>query len=349
MLLKKIFKRIKSMLKTPDAQDRKVSVKQNSKTEIFEVLANPVNESKVSGGICEHPAEPHRIVVSSQCQTASITAAMRLLFPDRNVVPFPIIGDLSTEKELELQNLLSGADEWVTAFHPEWLDKWSLRNVRAIKIPLINFRAFHPDLAYARNHANGELINRSVHYNSLIILWAWTRGLDVETTESLFSKEIFRKLGYLNYWQTSVELLQTAFAQSDIDFHSFFLHIKRLGVFMNSINHPVQAVTHQIAILAAALIDPRISGCDIETLSVLTDPLRMHIWPVYPPIAESLSVKGSYVWKLADEIYPTLRKFIEYSFSIYQAESIGKDDVTWHFAGADEQIAILNEEIGRRK
>jgi hypothetical protein len=291
-----------------------------------------------------------RIVVSSNCQTAGIASALQFMLPSAHVEALPIISNLITdEHKPTFKKALSRTDYWVTITQPELLDEWNFYDVKAIRVPGIMFRAFHPDIVYARSKKTDQLISNSEHYNSLIVLWCWMNGFSVGETKSAFNEQLMHKLGYMDIWDASWELIKDAFSRTDIDFRRFFIQIKRMGLFMHSINHPIQPALSAIAQQVAEIICPRCGGNDPVICNTLNDPLRHSIWPLYPPIADSMSLYGSYSWRLADKHYPDLASFIEHSYSIYAAEGIHPEDVAFQFIPVDSQLKILESELGRAK
>jgi hypothetical protein len=291
----------------------------------------------------------HRIVVSTYCLTAGIVVALKILFPGYEINALPIYWwNLKTDEIKRLTMLLEEADVWVTAYHSNLLTELGIANVQLIRIPGLLFRAFHPDIVYARKKSNGQLISQTEHFNSLLVLWAWLQGFSVEMTKDLFSERTFLKLGWLDLWTTSVETMKEAFSRTDIDFNTFFLRAKRYGIFMHSLNHPIQPAVSHLAWQVAGLIDQRKSAVDSSILELIPDPLCRTIWPVYPPIAEALSLNGSYIWRLNNEYYPNLDSFIEHSFSIYRKETVTPDDIVFEGFPTDGIVNKLNEEYGRR-
>jgi hypothetical protein len=291
-----------------------------------------------------------RIVVSSNCQTAGIASALQLILPGADVEALPISSNtINQENKPRFKKALSRADFWITISQPELIEEWNYRNVKSIRVPGIMFRAFHPDLVYARNIETKQLVSCIEHYNSLIVLWSWMRGFSVEEAKKVFNERLLHELGYMDMWDTSYAATKEAFSSTDIDFKHFFPHIKRMGVFMHSINHPIQPVLSSIAMQAAEIIEPSCRGADPAVYESLSDPLRHSVWPLYPPIAEAMSLSGSYSWRLEDKHYPNLTSFIEHSYSIYASEGIRANNVKFEFIPVESQLRILENEYGRGK
>jgi hypothetical protein len=296
------------------------------------------------------PGAGLRIVVSSNCQTGGIAAALQALLPAASVEAVPALANsISNAEAPKFVKALKHADAWLTVARPELPTENGLKHLRTIRVPGVLFRAFHPDLVYARNMNSGQLISQDVHYNSFITLWCWMRGFSVEETLEVFNATIIEKLGYTRMWDPCIEALKSSFGASDIDFKRFIARIKRMGVFMHSINHPFQAALTEIAAQAAEMIDPSSSGIDLAVCDPLADTLRHSIWPLYPPIADAMSLRGSYSWRLADRHYPDLESFVRHSYSIYETEGVDPKTVKFEFIQVDQQIAVMEKEFGGGK
>jgi glycosyltransferase involved in cell wall biosynthesis len=291
-----------------------------------------------------------KVVVSSNCQTAGIASALQLILPGADIEALPIaLNIINDENKPRFKKALSRADFWITISQPELLQEWNYKHVKPIRVPGLMFRAFHPDLVYARNTETNQLIPPIEHYNSLIVLWSWMQGFSVEEAKKAFNERLLHELGYMDMWDVSYANMKSAFSGADIDFKRFFAHVKRMGMFMHSINHPIQPALSAIAMQAAEIIEPGCRGADPALCDSLTDPLRHSIWPLYPPIAEAMSLPGSYSWMLSDRHYPNLASFIEYSYSIYASEGINAKNVKFEFIPVESQLKILENEYGRGK
>ena len=296
------------------------------------------------------PARRRKILVTSNCQTTGVAIALKVLLPEFDVEALPVTELLNPmEKDFErLRGILRSTDFWVTTPDGIVTDCSSIPGLRIIRIPQLMFRAFHPDMVYARRKSTGKRFPTG-EYNSLIALWAWEQGLSARQTRDLYRESLLAELGYMSLWNTSVEVLKNRFLQTDIDFKSFYAYAKRLGIFMHTFNHPVQRAVNHMAWQAAKVIDPRVGETDISSLDILADPVDWYIWPVYPSIAESLSLNGSYRWKRFGSYQPTLEAFIEESFSLYKKEGVVGGDVLYEDSPvAENVISRLNREIGRQ-
>lgn len=191
--------------------------------------------------------------------------------------------------------------------------------------PTILFPAYHPDMVYAGAVAQLSALKlaRSPlgQYHSAIALCAHRLGLDVAQTVTLYREEVFSRVGYLSAWDTAVRDLLTSASQIGFRLDGEMVRWARRGSFMHGINHPKSFV---IGDLARRLLDE--SGLAPEPVAVedyLGDELaRDVVWPIYPDIAETYGLSGSYLFKARPRgrAFPALYDltgFVGASFALY--------------------------------
>jgi hypothetical protein len=265
-----------------------------------------------------------RILVSSDCQTAGITASLMQLLDHAEIVPLPFLSDWGAMRVDEVfTQQLAQCDVWVVdheAFTAGQFQGAEKLPTRIVRLPRIRFNAFHPDLIYLRCGIGGPVV--SPHYQSAIIANAWKHGLSVEQTRHLFNPDVYAKLGYHQFWDRAVARLQARFCASGLDFSKFFLPLKRQGVFMHSVNHPRPTALVLLGRLIANQItgDPGVFHRHVE----IADTLFRDIWPVYPGVGDSLSVCTSLIWKHDDKSYQ-IEDFIALCFEQFNALDIEPD------------------------
>lgn len=263
-----------------------------------------------------------RVLVSSNCQAGPTAAALAAFLP-RFEVSYATqpVGTEADDLIHEFAQQLAQVDIWV-----HYVDAHTLRSHPLIEplcadralipIPHIIFDGFHPDCFYVRRRSTGELIKQ--HLNSAIAVWAFKNKVSVRLAARLFTRSVFRDLGYFDRWDVSVDRLKSLFEACGLDFRGFFFRAKRLGAFMHTINHPAAPVFT----LFARSICERI-GAPRATLGqtvVLTDYLAdFQQWPVYSEIADYLGCMGGYTWTEKGARYD-LPDFLERSFGVYQSE-----------------------------
>ena len=267
-----------------------------------------------------------KIVVSSNCQTAGLTIALRMLLPGADIAPFPYAG-LGSDEMAGLAGQLSHADIWVVTAPKSVIDDvrshGQFEQLQILTLPELYFDAFHPDLVYAWLPTQSTLDTPAGPYNSAIALWGWRRNLDVGETVALFTPEVFERLGYTKRWELSIARMKSDFDVHHLDHRHFILPLQRRGVFMHPVNHPTVAALAQLSRLLAARL-----GADAEVLAepvenFMTDGLMAAstVWPVYPSIANALGMTGSFTWKLPSQAVVRLEEFIQGSFDMYATQS----------------------------
>lgn len=270
-----------------------------------------------------------RVLVSGNCQTAGIAAAMLRFGAVREAHAVPITGESHEALRTKLDRLADGTDIWfLSPNNRVGLEVAAAHGKRVVRMPLVQFGAFHPDICYAWHR--GTRVLSSPNYNSAIVVWGWQTGRDVAGTAELFRTDVFAALGYFGAWATGVRDLQKAFADAGLAHRlaEWFLACKREGCFMHSINHPhVNAVVR----LAQVLVEE--AGLTVLRsvhAGELNDGLNGTVWPVYPEIAEHLGVAdGSYTWKYLaqNRFVDGVEAFVAQAFSAYERQGLGRDDL----------------------
>lgn len=271
-----------------------------------------------------------RILVTAFCQTPGLASALRLIFPGAEVYSRASLSKKDATPE-DVAQLLAQIDVWINteagdnffsgaafaATHP---------NLRYLSLPLLEFAAFHPDLCAARDRKGGPA---RVEYTSAIAVWTYKSGLSPEKGARLYNRAAFANLGYLSEWDRSAAHLRTIFEATSLaaDFDRFYLGIKRLGLFMYSATHPRPAVLAILAKLIAMKLGIDEAALDVDVPAL--DALSHFIWPVYPEIAQSLSLPSSgYVWQWGDGTRVRgLESFLAYSYAQYKAAGLGPSEI----------------------
>ena len=190
---------------------------------------------------------------------------------------------------------------------------------RVVVFPSIYFAAYHPDLLYLRS-ADRYVETPLFHYNSKLALAGYLEGLSVDSTVALFEASVFRRVGYLDAWDTSVTFLRREIAKSDVKLDDVPARWSRGGAFMYSVNHPRLRVLADVAhaMLCSAGLRSRTSNPETYLLDWTK---KGAIWPIYPVIAAALGVDGDYCFKShSTDAEPTildLREFVATSFTVY--------------------------------
>lgn len=299
-----------------------------------------------------------RLVVTSNCQTGGIAAALARMTRSNTVRAEPIKpGEDFEGFRARLLPLISGAQVWIVVSGPTAENARRLRDdarlpgLRLLTIPAIAFDAFHPDMTYAMRVDRDGLLEP--HYNSAIGLWLFNRRIAPSFGRRLYCERTYRHLGYLDRWTSAVESLRQAFLASDLApyFVEFFLAVKRLGCFMYSLNHPRIEVLRKLAELIARELGVRV----VSPLQPgeLDDALNFEIWPVYPEIADVLGVPDSgYHWrsnlgKVRDD---SVEQYLARIFRVYLRLGLRPGDLRPHgfpLPDLDARIASIATEVFR--
>lgn len=270
-----------------------------------------------------------RVLVSGNCQTAGIAAAMLRFGAVGEAHAVPLTGESQEALRAKLDRLADTTDLWfLSPNNRVGLEAAAAHGKRVVRLPLVQFGAFHPDICYAWHR--GTRVLSAPNYNSAIVVWGWQTGRDVEATAALFRPEVFAALGYFGAWAAGVRDLQKAFADAGLSHRlaEWFLACKRDGCFMHSINHPrVDAVVR----LARVLVEE--AGLTVVRTvhpGELNDGLNGTVWPVYPAIAERLGLAdGCYTWKYLaqNRFVDGVEAFVAQAFAAYERQGLGRDDL----------------------
>jgi Polysaccharide biosynthesis enzyme WcbI len=269
-----------------------------------------------------------RIAVVGNCQTAGIAYGMKVLLP-RGGIDFYQVQPRSLTSVERLAATLKTYDFAFCADFPSGFvrggDSSTLQELvgTIVRFPVITFAGFHPDTIYIQ-YTSG--ITRNLPgpmgpYHSAITLFAFLAGLSAAEANALFHPMIFQRLGYFDIWEPGCTSLLAHAASTGIDLSNDLLRWTRRGCFMHTVNHPKAYVLFDLA--RTALKRVAIAPPDINFDDYALDPLAGdYVYPVYPPIAEWLGIKGSYLFKQTRAGrqkggFLLLRQFIEESYRAY--------------------------------
>lgn len=266
-----------------------------------------------------------RVMVTNDCQTGGVAAALQVIFPNDEVIPLTLPSSSNFEARSKFIEKLKSATIWVSSGGYDLLKNLSMHDQpQLIRIPMISFSGFHPDIVYARKKSTNELT--LPHYNSAIAVWAYKNRLEISAAEKLFNKKTFAELGYLDHWAPSIDELRLEFKNSDLEFGEFFLPMRREGLFMYSLNHPKVMALVRLAKLTAQKM-----GAGKEVLDKYIDineGLNEVIWPIYPEIGENLSLHSGYEWKMGEGQWIVgVHSFLKNAYESYARQKISPDDI----------------------
>ncbi len=286
------------------------------------------------------------IVVSGHCQTNGVAAALALLLPHDKVTALQLPSIYGTPEEAFLSPV-HAADLWIHGADQTFLDQHRLNpsataGPAQLRLPIIYFDAFHPDICMLMQLGSGQIFNDQP-ISSAIIVWAWQHGLLPQDVPELFNKDVFAALGYFDRWAASVEHLRRTFDAAGWagSFDRFFLNIQRTGNFMHTFNHPKVHVLASLAKMLAAYLGAgdAVWARDIDVQDILT----VVTWPVYPDVADAYGLPGgSYQWRWYDVHQTSVRAFAEASYTTYARSSLDAVDI--QICGVDP--LMLNRVLG---
>ncbi len=272
---------------------------------------------------------PQHIVVSTFCQTPSLAEALQVTMPHGT---FYTVASKTLKGAAEV---LKKADTWINCETglPEAIlaQHRAMFSGRYLRVPLLQFDAFHPDMSDAINTRTG--VSSRQKYNSKIGVCAFRRGLSPAGGARLFRKDVFGRLGYFDYWDDSVLELKSRFDASDLagDFETFYRKVKRTGLFMHTPSHPTALALSILAKLIARRLGAQV---DLDQQINTQDFLIKLRWPTYPEIAEALAVPTTgYLWKISQSSLPeevtlgSVEDFLAYCYRHYQLQGISPRDI----------------------
>lgn len=183
-----------------------------------------------------------------------------------------------------------------------------------VALPMLTFRAFHPDLVYLQ-HDGRPVVGPVGDYHSAIAYACFRAGLSVADTAARFNGSFLERCGYMAMWVPERDRLVDEIADFGLDIAAPIRTWGRHGAFMFSINHPCIHVLHNIAseLLRAGGRTP-VSGGIVPHDNLATGAA----FAVYPEIGEALGVPGSYAFKDVGSYRPIdLEDFIAGCFASY--------------------------------
>lgn len=264
-----------------------------------------------------------KVAIVSNCQGQTIAACLNDMAPSLKA-DFHMISDLWGSGK-NLNNIL---DEYDYVLAHDMISQYvpPSQITKVIYFPDITFPAFHPDMTYLRGRKkNGEveaIHSHMAHYNSALIVHGYVRGKTNEQIVASFNKTTFRKLGYLNRWDSSKKMLVEQGKKIGFDLDSYIEKWRRSGCFMFSFNHPPIDVLSDIAIVLAKRMGIEIKN--FNSYRYLDDPLKgTPIWPVYPEIAEEYGLEGDYAFRCySPKDILQLKEYVAASVKHYQGYEI---------------------------
>jgi hypothetical protein len=263
-----------------------------------------------------------KVLVTGNCQIEVVAQALSLMHPGIEIASLREERiDAGDQIDFALA-MLETSTHWVGMFPSSRLQQElvSIAEARGVQRILLNpilFRGFHPDSVYAKSQ--DAYIDTSSPYHSAILLWAYCNNVPLPRALELFRDDVFAKLGYYEMYASDVEATIHGVNDAGLDSRRFWQRLRRLGPFMNTINHPVKDVLIALASeISFALELPDRQPVALERV-IDGGFLNEHIWPVYPDLGRILGVRGDYCFRFGAVAHPTLEDYAVATWQSYQA------------------------------
>lgn len=268
-------------------------------------------------------------LVVSNCQTAGLGNSLSLLCPKAKVETCDI-WKFNAEWETWRERLPSYDHVLLNPHLPNLEPERFAAFSNVTWLPGLIFGAFHPDLVAVFSNNSTWVRTPLGFYNSLIVVTAFKAGLPEEKAVELFREETYRRLGFLDRWETEKTELFSHFDRYGWDIRSAFAHWTRSGCFMHSSYHPrIEALYELSRVVARRLVEDGAVDSGIHPIDNLT---AGAIYPVYPEIAEQYGIaNGHYFFKppLTFSLL-SLSDFVAASYESYRGYDLETLDVPDH-------------------
>lgn len=273
----------------------------------------------------------YRVAVIGNCQAAGVASSVKFLLRQSYVKEiltwetskwYPsddhLITDLATFDHIFIQHSWGGriSEETVKTLHE--------KNLSVTEYPVITFPAFHPDLIYITVDGKDDFLTGPIGaYNSAIALFGYLMGLDVDAALTLYTGDVYERLGYFGMWDHSVSALIKEGARFGIDLQMPINEWLREGSFMHSINHAkILPLAHLAKLLLEKAGIPSTREIDLEYIQDVAK--KDAIWPIYPEIGRRFGLTGNHVFKKPDysvqnhlDAYFDLSDFVHSSYASF--------------------------------
>lgn len=275
------------------------------------------------------------------CQTPGLASSLRLLSPGLEVDAYDP-GRFRRHRAEVLERLPSYD---LVLVHPllvgDLADRGNAENVRVL--PSVAFDAFTPDGIFVNERPGGKLLAGPIgDFHSAIGVAAFRLGLSVEETLGWFNAETYKRIGYLDRWVDSRDVLVGTFREAGYDISGPMLSWSRSGVFMHTFNHPHIRVLYDLATVIL----------ETHGMPVVDSPVTPHdnlangpVLPVYPEVGRTLGVAGGYNFKRPGAYsLISLADYIEGSFqAMRDAEDATPSPAFRKFV--DGTVAVMKEDL----
>lgn len=185
-----------------------------------------------------------------------------------------------------------------------------------VTLPIVTFRAYHPDLIYLFREGR-PLSGPLSHYHSAIAFACYRKGLGVADALARFTGAFYERCGYFDVWPAERDRLLAEFDACGLDLRPYFREWGRRQAFMYSYNHPRIQPLYDMAsaLLQAQAFEPQRSDL-LPHDNLAGSPA----FAVYPEIGEALGVAGQYQFRAGGSYRPVgLTEYVSACYAVYAA------------------------------
>jgi len=257
-----------------------------------------------------------RWLVVSNCQTAGLANCIQSQTSDVSV--FGLDTAMFKSKPWRMNAMIAKFDKLFLYEHvrPE-IPKAKLDKVPVhVGVPIITFRAYHPDLIYIFNREK-PLSGPIGHYHSAIAFACYRKGISPSDAVSYFTGTFYEKCGYFDLWEPERDRVIREFGAFGLDIHPYFRDWGRKNAFMYSYNHPrIQPIYD----MASALLKSQGYAAKRSDAVPHDNLANSAIFAVYPEVGEVLGVRGQYEFRSVGNYRPmSLSEYVAGCYEAYQS------------------------------
>lgn len=307
---------------------------------IFASLRLPLFYGSAPPGPHEGDFGLERWLLLSNCMTPGLANCFTLMNPDLTVEAADI--HMFQQYEDRYRSRLGKYDRVIiNPGFPALVEDAELRKRPVHLLPAVHFDAFHPDICVATS--GDEVLSGPMgHYNSVIALAAFTRGLSVRQTLPLYARPTYEAAGYFSRWNSQREEVIATYAQYGVDVRASFLRwSNQRHAFMYSMNHPRIEVVYDVARAFLESLGMPVLTNDLRPPDNL---LNGPCYPIYPEIAEDRGVSGgSYLFKLVNQYrLDNLEQFVTASFANFATCTVRPVPMPYSVERFDRVLAAID-------
>lgn len=256
-----------------------------------------------------------KIIIYGNCQTTQLVYSLMLLLRGKAQL-IGVDANHSNHKEqlkeLSLDKVHNKIDLVITNMDTQELLPYFPLNM-IITIPSIHFGGFHPDVVYYSKRSMPStpsffMKNPTV---SAIGLWTAINKVSIEDSNELYCAEVFKALGYMDYFDVAVHALRNSYESHGINLKYIDKHIASRSVFMYGPLHPKFEVTLSLSVGICEKLNLTPVVDYEQIVSMIVDPLqREYAWGCFPPLAQELGVEGSWFIRHYDHVFPDMTEYL---------------------------------------